>query len=127
MGRAALGARRAHFGSASSSIAARDDVDELGDFAALFGFVAGCNGILDAMRGVISQNFLFGAPQRGTHRRKLCHDIDAVAVTFDHARQAADLALDPPQALEHGSLRRSLGKSLHAAYIPPRGMCFKGV
>ncbi len=70
---------------------------------------------------MISQNFLLSAPQRGADCRKLGHNIDAVAIVFDHARKAAHLALDPPQALEH----RTLGKRSHEPYIPPRGICCK--
>jgi P-type Cu+ transporter len=73
------------------------------------------------MGRVIGQNLLLGAPQRGAHGRELGHDIDAIAVVFDHTRKAADLAFDPPQALEH----RTLGKGSHGAYIPPWGIYCK--
>jgi P-type Cu+ transporter len=73
------------------------------------------------MRRMIGQNFLLGAPQRGAHSRELGHDIDAIAVVFDHAGKAAHLALDPPQPFQH----RSLGKRSHEPYIPPWGICCK--
>ena len=38
--------------------------------------------------------------QRGVDRRDLGEDVDAVAIVLDHALDAADLALDPAQALE---------------------------
>ena len=37
------------------------------------------------------------------NRLDLSQDIDAVAVLLDHPGQAADLALDPGQPLEHWS------------------------
>ena len=101
MRRAALGAAGARCGSASSSTAARNYIDQLGNLAALIGFVAGRDGVLDAMGRVIGQNFLLGAPQRGAHGRKLRYDIDAVAVIFDHARKTAHLTFDPPQPFQH--------------------------
>jgi P-type Cu+ transporter len=118
-----LGAPCVRYRLASSSIAARDYIDQLGDFAALLGFVARSDGILDAMRRMIGQDFFLRAPQRGTDRRKLRYHVNAVAVVFHHARKPAHLALDPPQALEH----RSLGNGSHTAYIPPRGILFKAL
>jgi Cu+-exporting ATPase len=70
---------------------------------------------------VIFQYLFFETPQRGSHRRYLGNDIDAVAVLVDHLRQAADLALDPAQAF----LARCLDVFSHAAYIPLQGMGYK--
>ncbi len=41
--------------------------------------------MLDAVPDVIPKDFLLHASQRGTHRGNLRHDIDAVAVFFDHS------------------------------------------
>jgi len=100
---AALAAARFHAGPvcASSSIAARDDVDQFGHFATLVGLVAGCNRIGNAICRMVGKNFLLGAPQSGTDGRKLGHDIDAVSIGFDHTRQTAYLTFDPTQAFEH--------------------------
>jgi Cu+-exporting ATPase len=108
---------------ALSSLATRDDINQLGDFAALLGLVAGRDRILDAVRRMVGKNFLFGAPQRRANRRKLRYDIDAIPIVTDHAGKPTHLSLDPPQAFQH----RSLGNCSHAAYIPPRGIGFKAV
>src|SRR5262252_1407293 len=104
-------------GSAFASMAARVPVNNSGNLAALVDCVARGDGILDAMCCMIRKNLLLGATQGGTHRRKLGHDIDAIAVVFNHARKTAHLTLDPPQPFEHGTL----GNRLHAAYIPLPG------
>src|SRR5262249_27788684 len=83
--------------------------------------VAGRDRMLDAMGDVVGEDLLLGAPQRGAHRRKLGHDVDAIAVLLDHAREAAHLALDPPEPLEH----RGLGRGTHGRYIPLPGIRFK--
>ena len=57
--------------------------------------------MLDAMRHMVTQNFPFNAAKRGTHGGDLRHDVDAVAVVFDHTRKAAHLSLDPLQALSY--------------------------
>ena len=74
------------------------------------------------MRRVIAENFLLGAAQRRAHRRELRHDVDAIAVVLDHAREPAHLAFDPPQPFQH----RRLGIRSHAVYIPVRGTRYKG-
>ena len=70
---------------------------------------------------MIGEDFLLGAAQRRAHRRELGDDVDAIAVVLDHAREAAHLALDPVQALEH----RRLGIRLACRYIPLPGIRFK--
>jgi P-type Cu+ transporter len=77
--------------------------------------------MLDAMGYVISEYLLLGLAQRRARRRQLGDDIDTVAVILHHARQAAHLALDPFEALQH----RCLGKRLHGRYIPLPGTGFK--
>jgi len=68
---------------------------EFSYFAPLLGFVAGCDCLFDAVRDVVGENFLLGAAQCSADRRELGHDINAIAVIFDHAGKASDLALDP--------------------------------
>ena len=92
------------------------------DLAPLLGLVAGGDRVLDAMRRMIGEDLLLGAPQRGAHRRELRHDIDAIAVVLDHAREAAHLALDPFQPFEH----RSLGKGCMLAIYPYRVSVSRG-
>jgi len=60
--------------------------------------------MLDTMRDVIAQQFLFDASQCGTNRRYLCYDIDTIAVLLDHSSQTANLALNSAQALLTGCL-----------------------
>ena len=52
---------------------------------------------------VLTQYLLLDAPQCRANGGDLRDDIDAVAVLLDHAGEAADLALDPAQALQAGS------------------------
>jgi hypothetical protein len=50
------------------SIGSTDDIHQFRDLAALVGLVAAVDRMLDAMRDVISQDFLLDTPQRGSHR-----------------------------------------------------------
>jgi hypothetical protein len=77
-----------------------DDIHQLGDFATLLRAITGGNGILDTMRDVIAQDFLFGAAQRRANGSDLRDDIDAVAILFNHAGEATDLPLDSLKPLE---------------------------
>ena len=83
------------------ALATRQNVNQLGDFAALLGLIAGRDRILDAVRRMVGKNFLFGTPQRRANRRKLRHDIDAIAIVIDHAGKSAHLSLDPSQPFQH--------------------------
>jgi hypothetical protein len=85
----------------ASSVRSPDHFHEFGNLAPLFGSVACDDRRLDAMAYVIAQDFLFGAAQRGTHRRDLGNDIDAVSILFEHPGKATHLAFDsiePPEA-----------------------------
>src|SRR6266699_6959207 len=84
----------------SSPIGAADHIHQLGHLPALLRPAARRDGVLDAMRHMIAQNLLLGAPQRRPHRRYLRDDIDAVAILPDHAGKAANLALDSFEPLE---------------------------
>src|ERR1700731_2782922 len=70
---------------------------------------------------MVGQDLLLGATQGGAHGGELGDDIDAITVVLDHAREAAHLALDPLQPLQH----RTLGTRLHDGYIPLPGIRFK--
>ena len=83
------------------SIAARENVDQFANLAALLAFVAGGDRVLDAMGDVIGENLIFGAAQSRPRRRELGDDIDAIAIVLDHAREPAHLALDPLEPLEY--------------------------
>ena len=74
--------------------------------------------MFNAMRYVIFQHLLFDTPKRGTNRRYLRDDIDAVTVFIDHFGQTADLALDSAKPF----LARCLDVISHEAYIPLLGM-----
>jgi hypothetical protein len=84
----------------------------------LIGLVAAGDRVFDAMRHVILQHLFLDAPERGSNRRYLRDDIDAVAILVDHLGQAADLAFDPAQAFLAGSL----DVFSHPPYIPLEGM-----
>jgi hypothetical protein len=91
---------------------------EFFDFAALLGLVARRDGMIDAMRDVITQDLLLDAAQRRAHRRDLCDDVDAIAVVVHHAGETANLTLDTAQAFR----TRRLDVVSHDVYIPPMGM-----
>lgn len=82
-----------------SALGATDDRHQFLDLAALLRLVAGRNGVFDAMADVVAKNFLFEPAQRGADRGDLRHDVDAVAILFDHAGKSADLSLDLRKAL----------------------------
>src|SRR5262245_61633041 len=107
--------------SSPSAIRAAEHVHQLGDLAPLLALVAGRDRAFDAMPDMVAQHLLLDLAQRGTHRADLGHDVDAVAILIDHAREPADLAFDPFQAFQ----RRGLGLLSHTSYIPPRGICCK--
>jgi hypothetical protein len=64
--------------------------------------------MLDAMPDVIFEHLLLDAPERGTDGRDLRYDIDAVAILFQHAREAAHLTLDPRKPLQTLRFRPAL-------------------
>ena len=80
----------------------REHVDQLVDRPILGADVIALHRLFDAMSDVIAQDLLFYASQRGTHGRNLGNDVDAVATLFDHASEAAHLALDAAQAFDAG-------------------------
>src|SRR4051812_34161480 len=94
---------------------APDHRHQLRDLLALVGLVAARDRMLDAMGDVIFQNLFLDPAQRGTHRRDLRHDVDAIAVLLDHFREAANLPLDPAKAFSD----RCLDVLAHEVYIPP--------
>lgn len=55
--------------------------------------------MFDTVANMIAQDFFFKATQRGPDSGDLRHDVDAVAILFDHAGKPADLPLDLRQAL----------------------------
>ena len=62
-------------------------------------------GVRHAMLQVIAQRLLLDAVQRGAHGADLGQHVDAVAVLFDHAGDAAHLALDAAQPGKLGFLQ----------------------
>src|SRR6185295_10669178 len=73
------------------------------------------------MRDMVAQHLFLDLAQGGAHRADLRHDVDAVAITLDHARKAAHLAFDPFQPPE----RCSLGFCSHGLKYTPRGYKFQ--
>src|SRR5207248_4066731 len=103
------------------SVGSANDGHQFRYLLALIGLVAAGDRAFHAMRHVILQHFFLDAAKRRAHRRNLRDNVDAIAVLVDHLREAADLALDPAQALLTGSL----DVFSHAAYIPLQGIGFK--
>src|ERR1043166_1299007 len=96
----AVTSRQLYCVSRSSPLGAADHVHQFCNLAALVGLVAGRDGVLDAMRDMIAQDFLLDPAQRGARRRDLSHHVDAITVILDHAGKTADLALDPVQPFQ---------------------------
>lgn len=71
--------------------------------------------MFDAVGDVVLEDFLLDPPQRGTHRRNLRDDIDAVALLLHHLGETAHLAFDPAEAFLTGCL----DVFSHVSYIPP--------
>jgi hypothetical protein len=61
-----------------SSVRPTDDSHQFGDLVALVRLVAAGDGALDAMADVIAQDLFLDPPQRGTDRRNLRDDVDAI-------------------------------------------------
>src|SRR5204862_2691403 len=103
--------------------------DESGDGGRRLGHLlvggpaAGRDGVGDAMGQVIVEQFDGDRLQRLGGGRDLVEDLDAVLVLVDHALKAADLTLDPAEALLHGLLVVRI--SGHGRRIPPGGMLTK--
>lgn len=89
---------------------ARKRRNELLHFFALRFLVGAANGVLHAVGDVIAKYFALDLLEGRDHSLNLIHDINAVAVSFDHADQAAHLAFDATEAVLTGFL----GHSLHA-------------
>jgi hypothetical protein len=102
---------------------AADDLHELFDLSALIGLVAGGNRSLHAMGNVVAQDLLFHASERGADGGNLRHDVDAIPIVIDHARDPAHLTLDSAQSLRAGRL----DVFPHARYIPLQGIRFKSL
>ena len=75
------------------------------------------------MTNVIAKDFLFDPAQRGIDRRELCHDVDAIAILFDHPRYPTDLALYAIQAFS----ARRFRFLFHVDHIPHPGIKDKNV
>ena len=84
---------------------AAEEGNELGNLPALVCFIAGRNGIVDAMCDVILEDFFLDATQGGPNCRYLRYNVYAVAVFIDHTRKAADLTFDAIQSLKAARLR----------------------
>src|SRR3954462_6975737 len=106
-----------------SALRPPDDVHQLFDLPALLGLIAGRNRVLDAVPHMIAQDLFFQPPQCGADRRDLGHDVNAIAVVRDHARDSADLAFDAVEPLRAGCL----DVLSHVRYIPPYGIGGKSV
>ena len=97
---------------------ASDRLDQLVHLVPLFGRTAGREGVAHAEGDVVAQNLLLDLEQCGANRRRLVEDIDTVALSFDHADQAAYLAFNAPETRGH----RLLGLGVHLDTIPLPGI-----
>ena len=75
-----LGKTLLHRNLGGSSVGPADDRHELLNLTSLIRLAARCDGVFDAMRYVISQNFLLNTPQSCANRPYLGNNIDAIAV-----------------------------------------------
>jgi len=69
-----------------SSIGTAHHGYEFLDLPAPVSLVAGSNCVFPTVGDVITKDFLLDALQACTHRRDLCHDVDAIAVLLHHAQ-----------------------------------------
>ena len=69
-----------------SPLRSAHDLHEFRDLFPLVVLVAGRDGVFDAVRHVVTENFLLHTPEGGTNRGELRHDINAVPVLVDHFR-----------------------------------------
>ena len=79
---------------------ATENVHELRNLAPPHGCVVADNSLFDAMRDVLTQDFLLNASERSSDGGDLRDDIDAVAIFLNHAGETTNLALDAAQALD---------------------------
>jgi hypothetical protein len=82
----------------SSAVGPSQRVDQLIHLAPLLATVTACDCMLDTVADMVLEDFLLNPPQRGAHRGDLRDDVDAIAVTLDHASDPAHLALDAAEA-----------------------------
>jgi hypothetical protein len=101
-----------------------DEVEEFGVHGLLFIGRAGADGLGGAVGEVIAhQSSGYGA-ERLLHGGELGDDVGAVAVFFDHAMQAADLAFDEAEATEIGGFDlRVDGYSLASGFVEAGDLC----
>ena len=109
--------RLTNFGSVSSAVASDQNVHQFRDLAALFLLVAARDCVFDAMGNVVPQNFFFNFAQGSANGGNLRHDVDAIAVVFQHFRKPANLTFDATKALQ----RRVFGILLHMLTHTPGG------
>lgn len=107
-----------HAGYASLPADAAHDVHQFSDLAPLVGLVAAGNGVFNAMRNVVTEDFLLDPPQRGAYGLDLRDDVDAITIVLDHAGKAAHLTFNAAQSFDGGTL----AVFAHKAYIPPQGI-----
>lgn len=82
-----------------------EEVDEFGPNL-LSGLATKGDGMCGAVLEVIREKQLFGRSQGRMDRGELLHDLGAVALIFDHAADAVDLAPSPCESIQEVLLRR---------------------
>ena len=110
-----------HRANAHSAFRTAQHGCEFGNFAPLVGFAAGRNGLFNAVRDMIGENFLLRTSERRLHCRNLRYYVNAITIFFDHPSKAANLTFNSFESLE----RRRLDVLAHSSYIPLPGIRFK--
>src|SRR3954470_1176883 len=88
------------FMATDSTRRSAEQVHQLGEFDSRFLDIAALDRGSDAMIGMGLQKLIFDFAQGGLDGLDLRQDVDAIAIIFDHADNAADLALDAGEPLD---------------------------
>jgi len=72
--------------------------NQLSDLFTLHCFITGCDGGFHTGSRVVFEYFALGTQQGGFHCLYLMQHVDAVALFFEHAYDAANLAFDAAQS-----------------------------
>lgn len=81
--------------------AAAENIDDFRYLLALVFFVATCDGVLNTVAHVVTQDFFFSTAQSCPHGGNLSYNINAVTVFLNHAAEAPDLPLDAVEPFQY--------------------------
>src|SRR2546423_14756813 len=100
---------------------ASEQLDQFSRLLALLLGIATDDRAFDAMMKVALEHFGLDPRERRPNGLQLRQDVDAVAVLFDHARNAAHLAFDSAQAIEQSAFHAGLPGHTPMGYLPLDG------